>query len=110
MTRHLLLENAFLKPEYGCPVGNLTQELSSWHVQFNKALTSLINQWQKVLTECFERGKKAGNVSKNINSKQVACFIMSGYWGVRNFGKLENTTSTFKLYLKELKSYLESLK
>jgi AcrR family transcriptional regulator len=110
LCKHLLLENPFLKPEYGCPVGNLTQEVSNWTIEFNNALAAIIYQWRNVLIECIDAGKKAGNISKNVNSSQVAYFIMSGYWGVRNFGKLENNTKSFKLFLKELKSYLSTLK
>ncbi len=34
---------------------------------------------------------------------------MSGYWGIRNFGKLYNSKDCYKLYLKELKLYLATL-
>jgi hypothetical protein len=37
-------------------------------------------------------------------------FILSGYWGIRNFGKLQNDQSVYMYYLNELKIFLENLR
>ncbi len=105
----LLMENEFLKVEYGCPVSNLTQEMTPWSNDFNKALNELTEQWEKVMTAAIERGKKNGFIRKDVDSKQVTVFIMSGYWGIRNFGKLSNSKNVYLPYLKELKNYLNTL-
>lgn len=110
MMKHLLMDNPLLKVAYGCPAGNLTQELSQFNEAFNTALTDLIEQWSNALQQCVNNGRKTGVLRKDVNAKQVAYFVMSGYWGIRNFGKLYNNKDSYKLYLKELKSYLESLK
>jgi AcrR family transcriptional regulator len=110
MMHHLLVENKFLKPEYGCPAANFTQEMSAWNTDFNTALNELSKQWQKTMTTAIEKGKKEGFVRNDINAKQVTTFVLSGYWGVRNLGKLGNSKSVYSAYLKELKSYLEYLK
>ncbi len=107
---HLLIENEFLKVEYGCPAANLAQEMSPWNSDFSAAINEITHQWMKALTTALEKGKKTGFVSKDVNVRQVTMFIMSGYWGVRNFGKLENTKQAYLLYLKGLKSYLNTLK
>lgn len=110
MIHDLLLENPFLSIQHGCPVGNLTQEMTPWNGHFSKALSELIDSWQSALIDAVIRGKKAGKVKKTVVPKQVAYFIMSGYWGIRNFGKVENSSTSYKLYLKELKHYLNTLK
>jgi TetR/AcrR family transcriptional repressor of nem operon len=107
---HLLMENKFLKVEYGCPASNFTQEMSPWNKDFNKVLNELTKQWTKLLTSTIEKGKKDGYIREDVNAKQVTMFIMSGYWGIRNFGKLENSRKAYLPYLKELKQYLNSLK
>jgi len=109
MTKSLLLENPFLRPEYGCPAGNLTQEMTPWNLEFSKALNELILEWQSTIEECIERGIKSGNVRNNVNPNQVSYFIMSSYWGIRNFGKVYNSTTCYDAYLKELKLYLNNL-
>ncbi len=107
---HLLMENPFLKVEYGCPAGNLAHEMAPWNLDFSAAISGITHQWMKALTTALEKGKKTGHVKRGVNARQVTMFIMSGYWGVRNFGKLENSTQAYQLYLKGLKGYLDTLK
>ncbi|WP_228459053.1 TetR/AcrR family transcriptional regulator [Chryseobacterium bernardetii] len=38
MMHELLIENKFMKVEYGCPVSNLVQEMTPWHDNFREAL------------------------------------------------------------------------
>lgn len=109
LMQHLLMKNDFLKVEYGCPAANFTQEMTPWNADFNKALSELTTQWTKVMTAAIEQGKKKGFVRKDVNARQVTDFVMAGYWGIRNFGKLENSRKAYVPYLKELKRYLDSL-
>ena len=105
----LLLENDFLKVEFGCPAANLTQEMTPWNTDFSTVLNELTQQWSELMTSVLEKGKQVGAVRKEVNAAQVTLFLMSGYWGVRNFGKLANNKDVYFPYLKELKSYLHSL-
>jgi len=65
MIHDLLLENQFLSIQHGCPVGNLTQEMTPWNGHFSKALSELTDSWQNALIDAVIRGKKAGKVKKN---------------------------------------------
>jgi len=109
MTKGLLLDDPFLKPAYGCPAGNLVQEMTPWNAEFGKVLAELITEWQGSIENCIKSAKARGTVRKNVNAQQVAYFIMSGYWGVRNLGKVYNDASCYHTYLKELKVYLNNL-
>lgn len=106
---HLLMRDKFLKVEYGCPASNFTQEMAPWNKLFSEALDDLTGRWQQLMINTLENGKKQGYIRKDVNTKQAVLFIMSGYWGVRNFGKLANNKSAYKPWLKELKIYLENL-
>ncbi|MGD1318061.1 TetR family transcriptional regulator [Chryseobacterium sp. 2R14A] len=106
----LLMENDTLKVEYGCPASNFTQEMAPWNIDFTKALNTLSLQWENTMIEAVEKGKENGLVKAEVNAKEVAVFVLSGYWGVRNLGKLENSKSIYLVYLKGLKSYFETLK
>lgn len=110
MISYLLLEDPFLQVKYGCPVGNLTQEMTPWNTKFSEALTELVDLWKKTIINSIEKGKESGLIRKEIIGEQVAFFILSGYWGIRNFGKLQNDNSSYLVYLKELKVYLNGLK
>lgn len=106
---HLLMENDFLKVEYGCPTSNFVQQMAPWHHAFTQALHDLSKEWELALAESIERGKNAGLIKKEVSAKEVSVFVISGYWGVRNLGKLENSKEVYLAYLKGLKSYFKSL-
>ncbi|MGN7809226.1 TetR/AcrR family transcriptional regulator [Flavobacterium johnsoniae] len=110
MISYLLLEDPFLQVKYGCPVGNLTQEMTPWNTKFSEALTELVNLWKTTIINSIEKGKESGLIRKDVIGEQVAFFILSGYWGIRNFGKLQNDNSVYLVYLEELKKYLDGLK
>ncbi len=109
MMNHLLIDNPYLKPEFGCPASNLTQEMTPWNVDFSQALNELTKQWEETLIGALENGKLNGFVRNDVNARQVTLMVMSGYWGVRNLGKLDQGKESYVLYLKELKNYLKSL-
>lgn len=109
MIRNLLFESPELKVEYGCPAGNLTQEMAPVNQTFGIALGKLVTHLQNALAGCINNGKSVGLIRQDVDATQVAYFVMSGYWGIRNFGKLYNNTDCYVLYLRELKSYLRNL-
>ncbi len=110
MTRYLLLEDPMLLVKYGCPVSNFTQEMTPWHKEFSKALGELMMKWRELLISTIKRGIKKGYYRKDIDAERVCDFLISGYWGIRNLGKLNNSADCYKGYLKELKIYLKNLK
>lgn len=110
LMHYLLMKDEFLKVAYGCPAANFTQEMAPWNVVFTDALNEISRQWIKIMVRSIEKGKKNGFVRMDVNAKQVALFVMSGYWGIRNFGKLENSKKAYLPYLKELRNYLNMLR
>ncbi len=109
LLHHLLIENELLKVEYGCPVANFTQEMTPWHSDFAKALQEITHLWTQKLITLIEEGKKQNQIRHDVNARDVVLFILSGYWGIRNYGKLENSKDVYWSYLGELKHYLHSL-
>ena len=107
--KQLLLESP-LQVNYGCPAGNLADEMASWNAGFNRALSGLTDELQEVLAELIQKGKESGEIRKTVNGRQVAKFIMAGYWGIRIIGKVEKNNEGYKVYLKELRAYLKGLK
>ncbi|WP_426295129.1 TetR/AcrR family transcriptional regulator [Dyadobacter endophyticus] len=107
---NLLIDNEFLKVEYGCPASNLTHEMTPWNADFHHALNDLTQQWIKTMAGAIENGKRNGHVRTNVDPLQATMFVMSGYWGIRNFGKLENSKKVYFPFLKELRNYLDSLR
>lgn len=109
LIKMLLIDHPLLLVQYGCPAGNLTQEMSPLDEKFNETLKKLVGDWQQIIIANIINGQKAGSIRTDVNPEQVAYFVMSGYWGIRNFGKLYNSKDVYHAYLAELKRYLQSL-
>ena len=109
MVEDLLLHNPMLELAYGCPVGNLVQEMGPWGNEFSQALHELTMLWQQALETLIEQGQQSGRIARNIIPNQVAVFVLSGYWGVRNLGKLYQDKEVYAVFLHDLKQYLEGL-
>lgn len=108
MMHSLLMENPFFITKYGCPAVNLVEEMASQNDDFRTALLKLNNQWQEAITICLEKGKAKGTIRKNVDSLQASYFIMAGYGGIRNLGKIYGK-DIYKGHLEQLKNYLNSL-
>ncbi|MVN89818.1 TetR/AcrR family transcriptional regulator [Mucilaginibacter aquatilis] len=103
-----LLQSPMFDVRYGCPAINLIEEMSPLNAQFNKALYKLFSEWTQAIQHVVEQGIKTGRFNKITDSQQVVYFIISGYGGIRNMGKLLGADA-YQIYLKELKNYLNSL-
>lgn len=108
MMHSLLMENPFFITKYGCPAVNLVEEMASQNNDFRVALLKLNNQWQEAITACLEKGKATEKIRKDIDSMQVAHFVMAGYGGIRNLGKIYGK-DIYIGHLEELKRYLKNL-
>lgn len=110
MIKHLLYGDPVLLAEYGCPVSNLAQEMTPWHKEFSDALHALTSRWRHVMVAMIKNGKKSGYYKSHVQPGQVADFVLSGYWGIRNLGKVNHSAECYKGYLKQLKHYLQALR
>jgi hypothetical protein len=109
MMKHLLLKSPFFEVKYGCPAVNLIDEMAPISKAFHKALIQLFEQWQAAIISCLNKGKASGKIRSAIDANQVACFVLTGYSGIRTMGKMLGT-SCYNTYLKELKIYLGGLR
>lgn len=109
MIRHILFDIPFFKVQNGCPLANLINEMSPLNTDFSEALNKISDKCIESLKDSFKHGRKAGKIRSGINEEGVAYFILSGYWGIRNLGKLRNSQDCYLIYLDELKRYLKSL-
>ena len=109
MMKDVLEDEHFFNVRYGCPAVNLIEEMAPLNARFAKALKRLFEEWKDAITISLEEAKKEKNVNANLNSEQVAVFVLSGYSGIRNLGKILGK-SCYTIYLEELKNYLKTIK
>jgi hypothetical protein len=108
MMEHLLLSAPFFQVSYGCPAVNLVEEMSPVNEPFNQALHKLLTHCQQALQDSIRAGQRQGTIRPDVDPGQVATFILAGYGGVRNLGKLFGP-ACYHTYLRELKRYLRGL-
>ena len=105
----LLSDNEFMKFEQGCPLSNFIQEMTPKSIAFTEVLAALTDEWKQIIIINIEIGKKSGFIHTNVQPESVAIFIISSYWGIRNFGRINNANNAYSTYLIEFKNYLNSL-
>ena len=66
----------------GCPLNNLTQELSGVDEDFRQHLDRIADDWRAGIRAAFERGQEAGNVRKDVNAAAVATLVFATYQGL----------------------------
>ena len=108
LMKRLLLTDPFFQVQYGCPAVNLVNELATANESLHRALYQVMSQCQQAVRSSLERGQALGQIRPDLKPDQVADFIMVGYSGIRNMGKLFGTPC-YHTYLSELNRYLLQL-
>lgn len=108
MMHSLLIENPFFITKYGCPAVNLVEEMAAQNETFHKALLQFNTQWQQAVTGILDKGKAIEKIKKETDTKEAAYFIMAGYGGIRNMGKIYGK-EIYTGHLLQLKNYLKNL-
>lgn len=94
----------------GCPLNNLMQEMSPIDETFRQRLNSIFQDWVTVVREALTRGKKSGEVRKDVDAAQTAFFIVSALEGCVGMSKNTQSIAAFRGCLAQLGHYLDTLK
>lgn len=96
--------------KHGCPLNNLTQEMSFIDKDFNEILVRVSNEWISSITKALDRGKKSGKVRNDVDSNGVALLIVASIEGAFGLGKMTQTKKIFVTCMKQLQNYVKGLK
>lgn len=94
----------------GCPLNNLTQEMSAIDDEFRAHLCAIFDEWQGALAGAFRRGQKRGNVRREVDAGQAAVFVIAAYEGAIGLSKAFRSVSLFGQFAAQLKVYLQALR
>jgi TetR/AcrR family transcriptional regulator, transcriptional repressor for nem operon len=109
LMRHLLLESPLMQAQYGCPTHNLIQEMAPISPAFKQALFNMYEQNRETFVNILEKAKANGKMRQDVDCQEVVLFILVGYAGIRNIGKLYSTDDYYRNYLTLLENYLNGL-
>jgi len=94
----------------GCPVANLAHEMSGIDEGFRLKLNAVLKAWQDGLSKVFSLGIKNGYVRPDVDTSNVACFIVACFEGAIGMAKTSNDGKIFVRCGEQLIIYLDSLR
>ena len=90
----------------GCPVGNLAQELGDLSPVFQEKLSKAIDTMVDYYTMILSEAQAAGEVSKDLNAKEAASFIVTSWHGALIRMKVSKGAGPLKNHKKFIFNYV----
>ena len=94
----------------GCPLNNLSSELSAVDEDFAKAISAIYENWQDALIIALQKAKKLGEIADDVDEYSVSIFLISSIEGSIASAKVHNSIEIYKSSTQELKKYIIALK
>ena len=92
--------------QYGCPIGNLAQEMGDLNQPFRDRLKHSIDAMAAVLEELLAEAVAAGDISGNIEPKTAAHFIVSSWHGALMHMKVYKSPEPLEIQKRFVIDYL----
>ena len=74
---------------YGCPIGNLSQEMGDLSPAFQEKLKGAMDSMVEIYARLVEEAQRAGEVSPLLDVKEAAHFLVSSWHGALIHMKIE---------------------
>jgi TetR/AcrR family transcriptional regulator, transcriptional repressor for nem operon len=94
----------------GCPLVNLTQEMSQLNEQFRKRLERIFKAWQEGIATALREGQYAGTVRRDLVPEETASFLIAMIEGYEVLAKNAQDTKVWNLGIKNIAAWLNSLR
>ncbi|AZZ35484.1 TetR/AcrR family transcriptional regulator [Bdellovibrio sp. qaytius] len=91
----------------GCPLNNLVQEMSPIDKGFHKRLQTALQLWIDETEKHLKRAKANGYLKTNVNTKQVAQFVVMAHEGFYGMLKGLDDPKAFHALYNVLEKYFE---
>ncbi len=93
----------------GCPLNNLTQEMSAVDPVFREKLQAVLQLWIQETEKYLNKAQVEGYLKKNVNTRQVAEFVVMVEEGSFALVKNLRDKRVYWSMYESLKQYLESI-
>lgn len=93
----------------GCPLNNLVQEMSPIDKEFHKRLQIALNLWIDEMEKQLKRAKKSGYLKSDVNTKQVAHFVVMAHEGFYGMLKGLDDPQIFSALYASLRLYFKTI-
>lgn len=93
----------------GCPLNNLVQEMAPVDKGFKKRLQNALELWISETAKHLDHAKAQGYLKSDVNTRQVAHFIVMAHEGFYGMLKGLDDPKAFDALFVSLKSYFQTL-
>ena len=76
---------------YGCPIGNLSQEMGDLSLPFQAKLKEAMKFMVDIYAGIIQQGQKCGEISPRLNAQKAAEFLVSSWEGALLHMKIEKS-------------------
>lgn len=94
----------------GCPVNNLSQEMSAVDEVFREKLKAIYLDWLSAVEAAFEAGLKAGTVKEGVDPRGTAATIVALFEGAAGLVKVHQDVAFIESLSSGIESMLEGLR
>ncbi|HKE23407.1 MAG TPA: TetR family transcriptional regulator C-terminal domain-containing protein [Terracidiphilus sp.] len=94
----------------GCPLANLTQEMSLLNEEFRKRLERIFQAWQQSIAAALRDGQHAGSVRGDLVPEEAASFLIAMFEGYEVVAKNAQDTRVWNLGIRNIVSWLNTLR
>lgn len=94
----------------GCPLVNLTQEMSQIDEQFRKRLARIFHAWQEGITAALRRGQNEGTVRRDLAPEESAGFLIAMVEGYEVLAKNAQDAKVWNMGIRNIVGWLSSLR
>jgi TetR/AcrR family transcriptional repressor of nem operon len=94
----------------GCPLVNLTQEMSQINEQFRERLERIFKAWQEGIAASLREGQDTGTVRRDLVPEETASFLIAMVEGYEVLAKNAQDVKVWKMGIKNIVSWLSSLR
>src|SRR5580698_8655389 len=94
----------------GCPLVNLTQEMSLLDEQFRKRLERIFQAWQEGIAAALQKGQYTGTVRRDLVPEETASFLIAMVEGYELLAKNAQDAKVWNMGIKNIVSWLSCLR
>jgi len=94
----------------GCPLLNLSQEMSPLDEQFRTRLEKIFLDWQEGVATLLRKGKAQGTVRRDLNPDESASFLVAMVEGYASLAKNAQDAKVWEMGIGNIVGWLRSLR
>src|SRR5215469_14707500 len=94
----------------GCPLVNLSQEMSQLDEQFRKRLEAIFMAWQEGIATALRRGQSQGTVRRDLAPDETASFLIAMVEGYEVLAKNAQDVKVWNAGIRNIVGWLQSLR